>query len=1585
MGQNLDKANIYQAARQANLNPSEMQKIRSFEDLYSTHNRLSNLPTDVARVQYSQLDPNQQKSLAAFVGDVNDDDPNRGFIGQAAYIISRPVVEPIKAVFKVAGWLSDQTTRAYRAGALVLDEKVDIADAWGKAGADGEMVFNSSRMEKITSTYGQNITWVAKQISAGVPQDKIIANAQNEEQKRLAFELGRDNADPLLLEAVAKVNAAKYSPGRQLANAFLPDDLEGKSGLYSWISGIGDAAFRVKFDPTLLIGKARKWYLSSTYALSKTVGSAENVAKGLENPGVARFWNEVVDITNDLRKSRAERSAEGVGLARTRLRNLDRNFADLGVDDALIKFADEDFGGRLDMLTVRQFLQNWDNVKPLFYGQPGYTVKIMPRLSPIRKKILDGMTSANKSLNLNEDSARYLQTIAFDSAEEGIPTLEAARRSLVGREAGEATAARIAGAAESFKTNKFSLYNINRKLDNFTRKFAILPDVAKLQDVTTNSSVIEFGRYSRLVYGRFHGRILEDIYRAGNVGQRQDMLIGLQTTVGTLRGLGAVPAGRSLLNSIGNLGRTAQYTNRSYSPENPDGIIPSKIDDVDYAVYPYQASDSINVITPDQLDKFAAREGILKRAWGLQYSKEADDIISTFVSGTIMGPRFPVRNAIEDYIFYLSNGEGVFGGIFKTARNRRLATKIRTASRELDLGMINKIAKKSDKARFTQLFDDIDNGIKREIGKDGEEIIFANFYDTPLAKEVAKRKALAEMLLRRKFTNETIQKFGKDYDRFVEEFALYGNYENMLKEASESAYNAVTGSDYFAKANKLNRKHGRVVDFSINGEDYARKYGDFGTINPLDTEGQVAWAFQIAGKANDDLGRKGMELLAQYGDDQAKFVDEMAKFIDSEEMAYLKPRLRIYAEKPDFTSSQHAGIIFNDLKALFSRADGSFNDEFFSKFIQVDSTGKKFVSVEGFDLDWLPTAVDDLPRGLVGPKLIPAQQSGNMIADLNTRLWDWLGAANARFSRDQIVLNAAMDIRASLEPMLDDLTAKMGREAALKQVVELSQELAVERVLAFVDNPAVRSQMAWSMRNFARFYRATEDAYRRLYRTVKYNPEALQKIALTYEGISHSGFVQRDDQGEPYFIYPGLAPVYNAMNKVLSVFGLGDKFVAPMPLQFGSNIRMLTPSANPESWLPTFSGPLSGLSIKTMYNLVGFFEDSPNEFVSSISKEIGATEKLVLGEITENIPLWQAILPGHVNRFLGAINKDERDGQYASAFRKAVTYLEAGGHTPSATATPGELAKYQKQLRATISGILTTRFLLGFVAPASPTTTLKSDMAEWVRENGRVNFKQVFSKLIEEYGAKGNPDPVGAAMADWVKYYPDQVPYVINESDPVFQAQFKTSNAAANWVENNRDLVNKHPEGAAFLIPQSGTFSWDAYEFLKDNGYRESKLVGDFLQESFVAKAKYFYYEQRDKYEKALENAFSDTERRRINEAWSAWASEYKAARPLLQQEFAESAANNIKRMNAYTDLKNMLADTSINTQPAQKLRQMVNVYEEYLNLVNNVYITRSERDVKARDILKESTLSQLKDIAETDANARSAFNVLFSNFLRED
>jgi hypothetical protein len=1585
MGQNLDKGNLYQAAKKANLSQAQMTTLQALTGMYSTHTNLSNMPVNVAQSQFNQLSPDQQKAMAAYFGTADDTNPNRGFIGQAFYIASRPVVEPIKAVFKAAGWASDQMTRIYRTGSVAYQEQMNIADAWRRSGANGEMVFNPDRIEEVEKQYGKDRLWVAQQIAAGLPQEKIIATAQNENQKAIASQVGKPGEkDPLTLEAIAKVNAAKYSPGRDLANALLPKDLEG-GRIYSWISGTGDAAFRIFADPTLLLGKARKWYLATNYAFKNTVGSAGKVEFAFQNKGITRFWDEFTKTTDELRNARKEGSEQGVALATTKLRRLNPAFVDNGVDTELIKFADEEFGGTLNLDTAKAFLQTPERIQPIFYGQPGWTVKVMPILSPARKKIIDGMTAAGKVLNLNTDSAKFLRNIVFDEADyKGLTGLEAARRSIMGGEgedaiaAGARTAERILQAE---KPKKFSIAWANNRLDNFTRKFALIPDMQYLGDFANEKSAKAFGQYARLVYGRYASRIIEDIYKTGNVAQRREMFIGLQSSVGELRGLSGTAGGRELLRTLGSVGRDAVYTNRIFDADHPDGFIPSKIGGMDSAAYVYQLRDRLAFITPDQLDKFGARDGVIAKVWGAQYKKAADDAVSIFVTGTLAAPRFPIRNAIEDYLFYLANGRGYIRSARDLARGRKVAKKTIQASKEMNFALFNRYAKAKDVDNLVARMDAIDDGAELRYSattKTWDRV--DNVFTSAADKELAKRKVFGESLLRDKFNDAQIGKFGDDFDRFVYEFAMYGNFENLLKSASEGAYNFNVGNDFFSRVTNSVRKKGKTIDFEFDGVEYSRQYGSFVSLDPLDQEGRLAWAFQIVAKANDEIGSEGMKLLRKHGNNRNAFIRELSEYLDGNVLPKYKDRFDRYIDT-SYKTTAHAGVIYDDLVAMLSKADGSLNKDFLAKLVSATEDGKYVINIKDFKKDWLPTKLSDVPRSFMGPRFIPAQQSGNIISDINTRLWDWLGDANARLSRDQLVMDAAFNIRKDLQGYLDDLKRVLPEEEATRRIVELSNDMAVERVLAFVDNPAVRTQMAWSMRNFARFYRATEDAYRRAYRTVKYNPEQLQKLALTYEGVTHSGFIQRDDQGEPYYVYPGLAPVYAAVNKTLSVFGLGDKFVTPLPLQFGSSLKMLTPSANPESWMPTFSGPISGLTLKTIFNISGLFTESNIPIVSGIAREAKGLERTLLGEIGESQAFWQSVLPGHVNRFLASVDRDERDSQHASAFRKAVTYLEAGGHTPSATATPGELIEYQKKLRSTISGILAVRFVMGFITPASPTIQLKSDMAEWVRDNGRVNFKQVFSKLIDEYS--NTADPVGNAMRDWTKYFPDQVPYVINESDPIFQARVKTSNAAANWVQDNQALVKEFPEGAAFLMPQTGTFTWDAYEFLKDNGYRENKLVGDYLKEVFVARDKQFYYSEQDRYEAELTNARTDRERRRINEVWSNWSKEFRNTRPLLEQDFAQAAVNQPKREAAYEDLKRLVSSGRINNQATNAISRMINLYEDYLIQKDTVYNSMSEVDIKARGVLRETTLRQLEDIALTNVNAKGVYDVLFYNFLK--
>jgi hypothetical protein len=527
-------------------------------------------------------------------------------------------------------------------------------------------------------------------------------------------------------------------------------------------------------------------------------------------------------------------------------------------------------------------------------------------------------------------------------------------------------------------------------------------------------------------------------------------------------------------------------------------------------------------------------------------------------------------------------------------------------------------------------------------------------------------------------------------------------------------------------------------------------------------------------------------------------------------------------------------------------------------------------------------------------------------------------------------------------------------------------------VLAYVDNPEVRTQLAFTMRNFARYYRATEDFYRRALRGVRYNPESIARLSLTYEGVSHSGFIQKDDQGESYFIYPGMQPVYAAMSKIATAFGIKGAFVAPMPVEFGAKLNMISPSMNPDSLFPTFSGPLAALPVKVMYELVPSLKES---------------EKYLFGEYGEDQPIINAILPAHINRALGALNKDERDSQYASAFRKAVTYLEANGHGLKITKdangndvppSPGDLEDYQDKLKSTTQTILGMRFFSALILPASPSVQLKSEMADWVRDNERTSFKQVFSNLVTEYN-----NDYTKATEEWIRLFPKQMPYTVSESKKNTVAIIKYGEAAGNWVDNNSELLKKYPEAAAFLIPNIGKFSYDAYKTMMNEGFLDKKQVGDFLRETQIATDKNYYFQQRKDYLNTLASTTSVDQKRMINEKCDNWSRQFMSVRPQLQTEFASGGASDVRREIAINDLRNMLTKEKNlpRTKTVAVLRQMLQTYDSF-NAQFSSITDRTDAAQDRKDALQAGVKAQLQELAASNPNTKSAYDVLFASLI---
>jgi hypothetical protein len=416
---------------------------------------------------------------------------------------------------------------------------------------------------------------------------------------------------------------------------------------------------------------------------------------------------------------------------------------------------------------------------------------------------------------------------------------------------------------------------------------------------------------------------------------------------------------------------------------------------------------------------------------------------------------------------------------------------------------------------------------------------------------------------------------------------------------------------------------------------------------------------------------------------------------------------------------------------------------------------------------------------------------------------------------------------------------------------------------------------------------------------------------------------------------------------------------------------------NPDSLFPTFAGPLAAVPMKFIFNAV---------------PALDKFEKNILGVYAEDQPMINAIFPAHVSRFLATLSRDERQSQYASAFRKGATYLQATGHGVKPTyneqtgewepPSPAEVQAFKDKLGAATVSVLAVRFIFGFFAPAAPQVTLKSEMADWVKDNERVNFKQVFNNLITRYDGS-----LDKAMGEWLRLYPDEMPYTVSESDdnvvPVVRAVADTT----EWLDKNSALLKAYPQGAPFLMPKVGEFDFDAYRLLFKSGVKFSKTLDDFLQDTQSARDIQFYYDQKDLYEEELATTFSDSQKTRLKEQWDVWARQFKGSRPILQDELAEGGNRQRARQRSYEDLQNMLSGPQAtearkaDPKAFDAIKRMSEIYNDYL-YNRDLVVGSSANALSYKDLLKENTKTELEKIASSNPNAEDAYYVLFSRLI---
>ena len=1602
--------NIKAAALAANLQGEPKKQVDDLVKSLFVHRELSNLPKDVAAAKYASLPPEQRENLVKNYGDEDPlTKPSRGWLGTAWHYTSS--YNPLTLAFKGAIEASDAMTRAYRAVAIPLSQG-DVGFAWNQANDKGDKIYNQNRIQKAKLKYGQDAVDIAMRIKSGEDVGKLLATATPEQQKYIMLSDPQnkvipnvtdvDSARELFNDTLLEVDQARFSPGRQFANLILPQSLEKNGLVYGLVSGTADAAYRLFADPLVVASKIRSLYVVSKYSLD-VITKGEKISDYFANPAATNFWNRygaTLDAYTKAQKSPNTKASELVTL-RNELKTLAPEFG----PEVIRLFQKSNI---TDAISTRAFLENTEEAAGLLKGAVGRKRVILPRLDAARKARINVVTGANKLINIDKSAPRIMDAIY------GAPvTTDGILRTL------SEEGIEVGAAVKKGQELRFSSATVAARLDRFKAKFNIAPMFKDDQfDVKAANASTQVFRLARLIMPKQDAQMISETFEAiDDIGKRKEMVKGIWASIAEARGLNLTEAGQKITRTTIGKG-DAKFSVGNFGDDFQDiGAIPSDFTSV---------MSAPNIV---QIDRAASRSGLINTIMGQANKAWVDNMTGFWSFFTLAGPRYAIRNATEDLMVHLAIGGSPWG----LAKGRYLSTRIntalegaRTSTNAADnmLGAVIRTLNKKEAAKYEAQIRAVDENIIKardeiKVKKEAIKTSTDPAVKAALKAEIASLREITtvsavEQTRRIMATSLTSGRINRLRERMgmkpmfeeeaeiLAEHLIYGSLDNSLSLVSEGASNFATGGDIITRSTLFTRSHGVRTEALVVNEPRAAKFGrarDDATyrersLGAQDEAAMLTWLMRIRYYANDRLGAIAIANLSDTPEGKAiaiqKIMDWMAKNPSFRKEAQLAAR--------GIDEKQHAELVYKRAAEIFEKrgavagAKKEINFDLLNK-IRTQTDEGDFVISGKLSLDDLPTVADDIPEYVLGPALVPLSESGNVTASIMTSGWTWLGLSNARISRQPMVFNEIIRLRKEMKASgfeakyiesvvskVDPTDAKKVARATLRakrQFAELVEERAVSEILQYVDNPLVRTQLAFGARNFSRFYRATEDFYRRISRVVVYNPMAIRKAALTYDGIAHNGWIQEDDQGEKYFVYPGIEPIYRAVQGAMTAVGIPAEFKVPFPVQFGSQVKMLTPSLNQDSIIPTFSGPLSGVSVKVIANLV------------DIAGAPGAADNITqmsLGKYAVDRSFVSAFLPAHVNRLLESMNTDERDGQYASAWRKAVTYLEASGnglkeeYDETGNLIPPSIQaqeEYRQKVKNTTLSILGTRFIYGFFAPASPQVQLKADMANWIRDNGKANFKQAWNSLLDQY-----PGDYDAAMTKWVELFPNQIPFTVSESDKKTVAVIRYAEESGKFVEENKDLFERYPQGAAFLIPHKSGFSWDAYKTMKDMGLKYNKRVSDYLRDVQTASDLQVYYSKKNDYEAGLESKITDFERTAARREFTEWATLFKAGRPLLQEELSEGGQKAIARLNAINDLRSMLNDKTVKTRgPVQQtLKEMLDIYDDYK--LQRSALDNLSGTTNLVSFMKDTAIVKLRELSKSNENTMSAYNTLFASLL---
>jgi len=565
-------------------------------------------------------------------------------------------------------------------------------------------------------------------------------------------------------------------------------------------------------------------------------------------------------------------------------------------------------------------------------------------------------------------------------------------------------------------------------------------------------------------------------------------------------------------------------------------------------------------------------------------------------------------------------------------------------------------------------------------------------------------------------------------------------------------------------------------------------------------------------------------------------------------------------------------------------------------------------------------------------------------------------------------------------------------ELSEKRFTELAMEQAADTVLKFADNPSIRSNFAVSVRTVGRFYRATEDFQRRMYRLKDVSPRVLYRMRLLHQGLNASGSIYEDAEGSPYVMMPMDNIIFKATDTTIRALtpGTDNSYKEPMFNDFTFKLTMANPSFSPDAGLPTLSGPIAALSVLGMKHILGNVPVPGGDNLGPLNPKVLAQEldNYALGSIGDNMDIVRAVVPSTLLKLYQVLPVNEKTRQEVTAAQQAIAYNAAAGRFLDANSTNEEKNNYLKNIRISAHNIVAMRAILGLISPVTPTAQESQGVPDYLLDVGITGLRSEFWDIFESIKAKYGDDvqdPYEMALGLFTGKYPGKIAYTVSRDEKQTKVLVAKTTEMRNWAIKNKSLVDTYGEAAYIFAPNSGDFNAGVYNWLNATGLLEDKTVEQYYDDVLVAGDKQKYYDVARWESEQLSRETRISERKKIIDISTGARQGLLASNPLLLTAIT-SGGNEIateERMLASVKEMIMNPESGVADGTVMKMKTAVQAIEDFIKF---------SKDESVRSLYNASTLKRqyrdrvskiIAELGNGDPAVQEAARAIFNSILK--